>query len=166
MVHHTVKFWVQPCSYRLLCVGEEKRAWYTLFVHAQIPQNIWVFGNFHKICFVTLTSVRHADFSCIKDACHWPRSLQTMTRERRMYSVLRLQELSMCSSIPGKRCSTWMTQSFRLKFTDHLEWSIADCYHQSDIVFDFNIARMCSTGSITTQCGLSGGEQKLTVILV
>ena len=59
-----------------------------------------------------------------------------------------------------------MTQSFPLKFTDHLEQSNADRYRQSDIVFDFNTDRMCPTGSITMQCGLSGGKQKLTVILV
>ena len=35
-----------------------------------------------------------------------------------------------------------------------------------DIVFDFSTARMCPTKSITMQCGLSGGKQKLTVILV
>ena len=30
---------------KLLCVGGEKRAWYTLFVHAQFPQDFWEFGN-------------------------------------------------------------------------------------------------------------------------
>ena len=59
-----------------------------------------------------------------------------------------------------------MTQTFPLKFTNHLERSNADGYCQSNIVFDFNTARMCPTGSITTQCSLSGGKQKLTVILV
>ena len=92
-------------------------------------------------------------------------SLQIM-RDWRRYSALRLQELSTRSSIPAKRCGTWMTQSLPLKFTDHLERSNADRYRQSDIVFDFNIARVCPTGSITMQCGLSGGKQKLTVILV
>ena len=45
---------------RFLCVGREKRAWYTLFAHTQ---DFWEFGTFR---FVTLTSVRHADFSCMK----------------------------------------------------------------------------------------------------
>ena len=31
---------------RLSCVGGEKRAWYTLFVHAQFSQDFWEFGNF------------------------------------------------------------------------------------------------------------------------
>ena len=31
-------------------------------------------------------------------------------------------------------------------------------------VFDFNTARMCPTGSITVQCGLSGGKQILTIL--
>ena len=56
---------------RLLCMGGEKRAWYTLFVYAQFPQDFWEFGNFLKICSVTLTSTRQANFCHIyKDACH------------------------------------------------------------------------------------------------
>ena len=31
---------------RLLCVGGEKKAWYTLFVHAQFPQDSWVFVKY------------------------------------------------------------------------------------------------------------------------
>ena len=54
----------------LLCVCREKRAWYTLFAHAQFPQHFWEFGTFHRICSITLTSARHADFFCVKDACH------------------------------------------------------------------------------------------------
>ena len=34
------------------------------------PRITWEFGNFRKICSVTLTSARYADISCIKDACH------------------------------------------------------------------------------------------------
>ena len=34
-------------------MGGEKRAWYTLFAHAQFPQDFWEFGNFCKICSVT-----------------------------------------------------------------------------------------------------------------
>ena len=59
-----------------------------------------------------------------------------------------------------------MTQSFPLKTDSHLELSNADRYCQNDIVFDFNTARMCPTRSITMQCGLSGGKQKLTVTFV
>ena len=129
------------------CVGREKRAWYSLFAYAQFSQDIWEFGNSRKICSVTLTSARHADFSCIKGACHWPRFLQTLTRERRRYSALRLQELSTRSSIPAKRCGTWMTQSFPLKFTDHLERSNVDRYRQSDIVFD-SIPPVCVTQGV------------------
>ena len=31
---------------RLSCMGGEKRAWYTLFAHAQFSQDFWEFGNF------------------------------------------------------------------------------------------------------------------------
>ena len=89
-----------------------------------------------------------------KDACHWLRSVWTMTRERRRYSALRLQELSTHSSTPAKCFGTWLTQFFPLKFTDPLEWSNADCYRQSDLVFYFKIVHLCPTESITMQCGL------------
>ena len=49
------------------CVGGEKRAWYTPFAHAQFFQDFWEFGNSRKICSITLTSARHADFSRIKE---------------------------------------------------------------------------------------------------
>ena len=84
--------------------AKRKKAWYTLFAHAQISLNFWEFGNFCKICSATPTSTRYADFSLIKGACHWPRSVWTMTKK------WRLQELSMCSWIPAEHCSTW--QSF------------------------------------------------------
>ena len=144
---------------RLLCVGGEKRAWYTLFAHAQFPQDFWEFGNFRKICSVTLTSARYADFSRIKDACHWPRSVWTMTKERQRYSALRLQKLCTRSCIPAKDCSTWLTQCLPLKFTDHFERSNADSYRRSDIVFDLKTARMGLRRSITMQCCLSAGKQ-------
>ena len=81
--------------------AKRKRAWYTLFAHAQFPLDFWEFENFCKISSVTPTSTRYADFSLIKGACHWPRSVWTMTKERR------LQKLSMCSWIPAEHCSTW-----------------------------------------------------------
>ena len=34
------------------CMGGEKRAWYTLFAHAQFSQDFWEFGNSCKICSV------------------------------------------------------------------------------------------------------------------
>jgi len=49
--------------------GEEEREPGTLFAHAQFPQDFWEFGNFCKICSVTPTSARYADFSRIKGAC-------------------------------------------------------------------------------------------------
>ena len=50
------------CMFPGLCVGGEKRAWYTLFAHAQFSQSFWEFGNSRKICSVTLTSMRLATF--------------------------------------------------------------------------------------------------------
>lgn len=41
-----------------------------MFVRASSPRISGNLGNFHKICSATLTSVRHADFSHMKDACH------------------------------------------------------------------------------------------------
>ena len=80
LVHHVIRaagrvftshqIWPRLASFPGSCVGGEKRAWYTLFAHAQFPLDFWEFGNFRKICSVTLTSARHADFSRIKDACH------------------------------------------------------------------------------------------------
>ena len=71
------KQWWYLCSLvpRLLCVGEEKRAKYKLFANAQFHQDFWEFGNFRKICSIKLTSGRYADFSRIKDGCHWPHSV-------------------------------------------------------------------------------------------
>ena len=87
---------------------------------------------FRKICSVTLTSARYADFSCIKDASHWSHSVWTMTKEQQRYSALRLQKLCTRSCIPAKHCSTWLTQSLPLKFTDCFERSNADSYRRSD----------------------------------
>ena len=63
----------------------------------------------HKICSVTLTSTRHADFSRVKDTRHWPRSVWTMTKERWKQQALCLQELSMHLSAPAKYYSTWLS---------------------------------------------------------
>ena len=68
LISHCV--WCMLASFPGSRVGGEKRAWYTLFAHAQFSQDFWEFGNSRKICSVTLTSARHADFSRIKDACH------------------------------------------------------------------------------------------------
>ena len=71
---------------RLSCVGRQKRAWYTLSVHAQFLQDFWEFGTFCKICSVTLTSARHADFSRLKEACYWPHSVWTTSKEQWRHS--------------------------------------------------------------------------------
>ena len=42
---HKYQMWNAGVGNRLLCVGGEKSAWYTLFAHAQFPQEIWVFGS-------------------------------------------------------------------------------------------------------------------------
>ena len=72
--------------------GREKSLVHTVCACSGFPQ------DFHKIYSVTLTSMRHTDFSCIKDACYWACSVLTMTSERWRYSALRLQELSTHSS--------------------------------------------------------------------
>ena len=91
-----------------------------------------------KTCSVTLTSARHTNFSGVKDACHWLRSVWTMTRDV-LGSLLAGIVYTFVHNIPAKRFGTWLTQSFSLKFTDHLEQSNANCYRQSDTVFDFKI---------------------------
>ena len=49
---------------RLPCMSGEKRGTHCLL---RVSENL---GNFCKICSVILTSVRHADFSYVKDACN------------------------------------------------------------------------------------------------
>ena len=49
---------------RLLCIGGERMHCLCML---QFP---WDFWKFCKVCSITLTSTRHVDFSCIKDACH------------------------------------------------------------------------------------------------
>ena len=110
--------------------AEKKSLVHTVCVYSVLPRISGNFGNFRKICSVILTSARHANFSRIKDGCHW---LQ-WTRERWRHSALQLQELSMHLSILVKCCSMWLTQFLLLKFTDCLERSNADCYRQSDTV--------------------------------
>ena len=51
-------------------------------------------------------------------------------------------------------------QSFHLKFIDRLERSNADHYHQTDVVFDFKTACMCTTGSVTMRRCILIVEQK------
>ena len=62
-VYNLCNRYISNLALGLLCVGGEKRAWYVLFAHAQFPQDFWEFGNFHKICSVTPTSTRYANFS-------------------------------------------------------------------------------------------------------
>ena len=98
---------------RLSSVDGKKRAWYTLFVHAQFGKE---FGNFRKI---TLTSTKHDNLSCVKDACHWPCCVWIVTREQWRQSVLCLQEVSTCLSIPAK----WLR-------------------HTTDAIFSFEVHRL------------------------
>ena len=146
---------------------EEKRAWYTLFAYAQFPQDFWEFWNFHNIYSITIISVRYANFSHIRDAYHWPYFVQMMKRERWRCSALHLQELSKRSlSIPAKHCSTWLMQSFPLKFSDRLEQCIADRL-RSIIAFDFKNRTCVSHREYKSiQCNLSAGKHKLTIVLV
>ena len=44
-------------------VEKKEASSYTLFQHAQFPM---ISENFCKICSITLTSTRHANFSCVK----------------------------------------------------------------------------------------------------
>ena len=126
---------------RLPCMGREIGAWYTLIAHAQFSQDYWEFGNFHKVCSITLTSTKRPDFSRMKV------SLIMLCVDGKK-GVIKVLTCRMCLSIPAKWCSTWLTQSFPLKFTDHLEWSNTDHYHQSYIVSVFKTAHMYLTGSI------------------
>ena len=92
--------------------AEKKVVWYTLFAHAQFPEDFLEFGSFHKICSITLTSAMYANFSQVKDACYWLHSVWTMSMKRWRQSTLYLQELSMHLSISAKCYDTWLTQSF------------------------------------------------------
>ena len=84
-----------------------RSSWYTLFVHVRLsPGFSGELGNFRKIYSVTLTSFLSVDFSSVKDACHRPSSVKTMTRKRLKHSALRLQKLFARLSIPGKHCGT------------------------------------------------------------
>ena len=92
---------------RLMCMDREKRTWYTLFPHAQFPQDFWEFGNFHKIYSVTLTSARHAYFFHMKDAYHWPALCgrwQGSDEDTQLFACRN------CLFIPPKHCSMWLTQ--------------------------------------------------------
>ena len=114
--------------------AKRKRAWYTLFSHAQFPLDFWEFENFCKISSVTPTSTRYADFSLIKGACHWPRSVWTMTKEWRLQ---KLSHVFMDTSGTLQH----VTQSFSLKFTNHFKRSNADCHRESDVL-NLKITRM------------------------
>ena len=110
---------------RLLCMGGEKRAWYTLFAHAQFPQD---FGNFRKICSVTLTSARHLYKRClplttlcvdddngatkvlssslagiVQMFIHSSQMLQHVTDEIFPFEVHRSPQTKQCRPLPSKR---------------------------------------------------------------
>jgi len=46
LVSDLILTWWNLASFPDSCVWAEKRAWYTLFAHAQFPQDFWEFGNF------------------------------------------------------------------------------------------------------------------------
>ena len=148
---------------RLSCVGEES------LVHTictcSVPQNFWEFGNFCKICSVTLTSARHTNFFCIKKMPATDHALR-----RRWWGNYEGTHLFACRSCPR-------VHPFQLNTVVHEWWKLslwsslitskeAINYHQNDNAFDFKTTRMCPTGSITMQCDLSGGKKKLTIILM
>ena len=101
----------------LLCVGGERELG-THCLHMLSSPRISGNLGIGKICSVTLTSVRHADF-CVKDVYHWPRWWQRSDEGNK------LLELSMRLFVQLKSYSTWLTQSFPLKFTNFLERSNA-----------------------------------------
>ena len=139
----------------LLCVGRERDLG-THCLHMLSSPRISGNLGIWKICSVTLTSVRHADFSCVKDACHWPHSVWTMTKER---YTLCLQELSMHLSVSDKS----MKQSFPLKFTNCLNEAMQTVAVKAIIVSDFKTAWRCLTGSITLEWSLSAGKQNISI---
>ena len=126
-------FWLCTCFVpRLLCVGREKRACYTLFPHAQFPLsgNLEILINSTNLC----------------EAC------RPLLCER----CLPLTVYTLCGwwwgsdaglSILAKYCSMWLTQSFPLKFTDRLEQSNADSYCQCNTVSEFKPTQKRLTGS-------------------
>ena len=69
---------------RLLCVGGEKWAWHAVFAHTHFPQDYWEFWKFPQSLSITLTSARHADFSHVRDACHWSHSDSNMEKDTRL----------------------------------------------------------------------------------
>ena len=123
-------------SYPGCSVWAEKKSLVHTVCACSVPPGFLGIWKFRKICSVTPTSARYADFSHIEGACHWPRSVWTVTKVQRGHSALHLQELSTRSWNPAKHWSTWLMQSFPLKFTDRFERSNAECHHRSDIVFD------------------------------
>ena len=132
------------------------------------PRTFWELGNCCKICSrprkLVYWSLWHTNLREARQLLPYKRCLLLTTLSADDEGAMKVVNAFIHSSY--KRWGTWMMQSFPLKFTDHLKRSNADRYHQSSIVFDFNTVCMCLTGSITVQCGLSGGKQKLIVILL
>ena len=94
-------------------VEKKEASSYTLFQHAQFPT---ISENFCKICSITLTSTRHANFSCVKKM---PATDHTLCgRWRRSDEVIKLftdrNYSSICPCIPAKCYDTWLTQSFHI----------------------------------------------------
>ena len=122
---------------RLLCMGGEKRAWYTLFVHA--PRISGNFGSVCKICSITLTSVRHANFTRVKEPAidhvlcgRW----QRRDEANKLFTYGNYPCIYLFQLNAMFTAHHWCNPSL---------WSSL-IYHQSDIYSDFKATRMCFTG--------------------
>ena len=60
------------------------------------------------LCHITGIENWFVDFSGVKDACHRPCSVETMSRKRWKHSALCLPKLFAHLSIPGKHYCMWM----------------------------------------------------------
>ena len=119
----------------LLCFGREKKE-HTVCTCSVSPGN---FGNLS----ITLTSARHIVISHVKNACHWPRPVWMMMKERLRQKVLRL---SMCPSFQlnamacdWRNLSLW---SFLIILNEAMQTVTVR-------VFDFKTTRRCLTGNIS-----------------
>ena len=100
-----------------LSTQADKRAWYTLFAHGQFSQDFWEFGNSRKICSITLTSAKHADFSHKKMPATDPALC------RRWQGSNKSTQLFACKSYP-QVCPFQLT-----------------LWHMNDAIFSFEVHR-------------------------
>ena len=138
-------------SFQVLMHGRRKKSQVHTVCACSVPQGF--LGLEISVKSVTLTSARYADFSHIKK-CLSPTALCVDNDEgaTRVLSSS-LAGIAMHLWIPAKHFSTC------LKFTDHFEWSNADCYLWRDIVFKTARMSLRMSTCITMQCGLSAGKQ-------